>query len=43
VRPVERPDQELQRVADFTGFAKRKNQDYEFLATVLFFQEHLLK
>ena len=25
------------------GFAKRKNQDYEFIATVLFLQEHLLK
>ena len=25
------------------GFAKRKNQDYQFIATILFYQEHLLK
>ena len=25
------------------GFAKRKNQDFQFIATVLFLQEHLLK
>ena len=25
------------------GFAKKKNQDYQFYATVQFIQEHLLK
>jgi dipeptidyl aminopeptidase/acylaminoacyl peptidase len=25
------------------GFAKKKNADFQFLATILFFKEHLLK
>jgi len=25
------------------GFAKKKNADFQFLSTILFFREHLLK
>jgi len=37
------PDNLVMAKDEGHGFAKKKNADFQFLATILFFREHLLK